>query len=129
LAHGTCGLGVGQHNYWLAISENSIEVVCVSWLVWIIKRHGDHAGVNRAEEAENVLRAVVSQDRCTITQGGDLLQTACYSLDTSIDLVSGVLNQLAIAVFGEVPEMHAWFIPAAFSDVSLVHELTHGCQS
>ena len=66
------------------------------------QRHGDGAGLDRGEEADDVVDALRRQDRHPLTPGGDLLQTSTDGPQPGAQLAPGQLDRRAVGVVGIV---------------------------
>ncbi len=68
------------------------------------QRNGDVAGLDRGEEADDVVDALRRQDRHPVTLGGDLLQASADRPQPGTQLAPGQLDHLAVGVVGVVEE-------------------------
>ena len=66
------------------------------------QRHGDVAGLDRGEEADDVVDALRRQDRHPITLGGDLLQASTDGPQPGAQLSPGQLDHLAVGMLAVV---------------------------
>ena len=66
------------------------------------QRHGDVAGLDRGEEADDVVDALRCQDRHPVTPRGDLLQASTDGPQPGTQLGPGQLDHLAVGIAGVV---------------------------
>ena len=74
LAHALGRLGGGQDRRRLAVVEHGVQAADVAGLGRVEQRHRDAAGVERAEERDDVLEVLRAEDRHSVAGLGDLLQ-------------------------------------------------------
>ena len=74
LAHTFGGLGGGQNGRRVAVVEDGVQAADVAGLGRVEQRHRDPAGVQRAEERDEVLEVLRAEDGDPVTRLGHLLQ-------------------------------------------------------
>ena len=74
LPHPLRRLGGGQDRRRVAVVEDGVQAPDVAGLARVEQRHGDPAGVERAEEGDEILQVLRAEDRNAVAGLGHLLQ-------------------------------------------------------
>ena len=111
LPHALGGLGGGQDRRRVAVVEHGVQAADVAGLGRVEQRYRDAAGIQRAEERDEVFEVLRAQDRNPVTGLGDLLQAGA---DGPVALAEHRPVQIpldAVALGGEVEEPVGDLVP------------------
>ena len=88
----------------MAVVEHGVQAADVARLGRVEQRHRDAAGVQRAEERDEVLEVLRAQDRHPVTGLGDLLQPGADGAVARAEVGPVQIALDAVALGGEVQE-------------------------
>lgn len=97
-AHGLRGEFIGEYQARVGIVEHGPQVGIVAGLAGIVQRHGGHARIQGAKEAEEVLRGIAHENGHALAGLAHLLQASGHGLDPGVDLGARVVHRPAGAL-------------------------------
>ena len=104
LAHTFGGVGGGQDRRGGAVVEHGVQTADVTRLGGVEQRHRDPAGIQRAEEGDEVVQVLRAQDGDAVTRLGDLLQTGAHGAVAGAEFGPRDVALDTVAFGGEVQE-------------------------
>lgn len=104
LADALGGLGGGQDGRRGAVVEHGVQPADVTGLAGVEQRHRDPAGVQGAEQRDQVVQVLRAQHRDAVAGLGDLLQPGAHRAVAGAELRPGDVAGDAVALGGEVQE-------------------------
>ena len=104
LAHALGGLGGGQDRRRVAVVEDGVQAADVAGLGRVEQRHRDAAGVEGAEERDEVFEVLRAEDRDAVAGLGDLLQAGADGAVACAEVGPVQIAHDAVALGGEVQE-------------------------
>ena len=104
LPHALGRLGGGQDGRRVAVVEDGVQPADVAGLARVEQRHRDAAGVQRAEEGDEVLQVLRAEDGDAIAGLGHLLQAGADRLVACPEVGPVQIPRDAVALGGEVQE-------------------------
>ncbi len=102
LADAFGGVGGGQDRRGGAVVEDGVQAADVTRLGRVEQRHRDPAGVQRAEERDEVVEVLRAQHGDAVARLGDLLQAGAHGPVAGAEVAPHDVAVLAVAFGGEV---------------------------
>lgn len=95
----------------MTVVEHGVQPADVSGLVRVEQRHRDAAGVQRAEERDEVVEVLRAQDGDAVTRLGDLLQAGAHGAVSGAEVRPVQIAGHTVALGGEVQEAVGELVP------------------